>query len=456
MNSKSSLRGILGLCFSLLSMFFVFPSCDEGIPLIRIVFETKEGLTLNVGDSSALSVKFEPEDTTNKDISWFSSNKAVAIVDEFGLVTAKAAGSATITAVPRYDAAKKVEYEVTVSEKETVPVRVESVELGCETLSLREGETAKLECAVLPETADDKSVSWESDDDSVASVDARGVVSAHKVGSVTVTVRTSDGGKVDSCIVTVKYAPLPGKFSVSSDGKMVQFSKGNLYHSGTDASTGWAFEDNQYDFRTWPKENSANAIIGGALAQTPVKSCGLFFWSSDAAKSSALNYADASAGIADVLFAASGSVMDSEWNALTRNEMEYLIGNSGARKDKGGLAKIRFSEILDKDGFVLLPDAWEDPYQNCFNPNATSFVDNTYDIRQWNAMQEAGAVFLPVAGQRDGAYVALDGAVYWLKDAAAQTTGNGFAFGTGNALGEVRSLSRNQAFSIRLVMSVED
>ena len=97
---------------------------------------------------------------------------------------------------------------MTVSCQKEIPVS--SVSLSEVSLSLVEGEFKSLVATVLPDNATDKSVEWESRDESVATVRA-GVVTALKEGSTTITVKTANGGKTASCSVTV----LPKHYSVS-------------------------------------------------------------------------------------------------------------------------------------------------------------------------------------------------------------------------------------------------
>ena len=65
------------------------------------------------------------------------------------------------------------------------------------------GNTLTLKATVLPADATDKSVSWTSDKEAVATVDANGQVTAKGNGKATITVKTKDQGKTASCEVTV-------------------------------------------------------------------------------------------------------------------------------------------------------------------------------------------------------------------------------------------------------------
>ncbi len=84
------------------------------------------------------------------------------------------------------------------------PVPVESVSLDKIGLEVELGIDRTLIATVLPEDAADKSVTWSSSNESIATVSSAGVVTGVAVGSAVITVTTNDGGKTASCNVTVK------------------------------------------------------------------------------------------------------------------------------------------------------------------------------------------------------------------------------------------------------------
>lgn len=78
-----------------------------------------------------------------------------------------------------------------------------SVSLDKKELSLNVNDEVSLNATVLPDNATDKSVTWTSSDNAVATVDANGKVTAVAKGTATITVKTNDGGFEDTCEVTV-------------------------------------------------------------------------------------------------------------------------------------------------------------------------------------------------------------------------------------------------------------
>ncbi|MBQ5402141.1 MAG: Ig-like domain-containing protein, partial [Bacteroidales bacterium] len=96
--------------------------------------------------------------------------------------------------------------QITVTKPEVPVVHVESVTLDKSDAQLEIGQTLALTATVLPENAADKTVIWQSTNPSIAQVDQSGKVTAVSSGLVTVTVTTTDGGKMAACELTVKTA----------------------------------------------------------------------------------------------------------------------------------------------------------------------------------------------------------------------------------------------------------
>lgn len=95
---------------------------------------------------------------------------------------------------------------VTGCSSEPEPISVESVTLSETTLTLELGATGKLTATVKPDNADDKTVTWQSSDEEVATVSNDGTVTAVKAGTATVTAKA--GGKTATCAVTVNETPI--------------------------------------------------------------------------------------------------------------------------------------------------------------------------------------------------------------------------------------------------------
>ncbi|MDC7225063.1 MAG: Ig-like domain-containing protein, partial [Spirochaetales bacterium] len=149
-----------------------------------------------------LTATLSPSDATNTAVNWSSSNSSVATVDIYGLVTAVAAGSATITISP-VDTDYTASCLITVTEVEST-VSVTSVTIDQDDLSLTEGDSTQLSATVYPSDATDSSLNWSSSDSEVAIINAAGLVCALSAGTSTITVTTIDGNYTDSVLLTVE------------------------------------------------------------------------------------------------------------------------------------------------------------------------------------------------------------------------------------------------------------
>jgi uncharacterized protein YjdB len=82
-------------------------------------------------------------------------------------------------------------------------IAVAEVSLQKNTLILKVGNSETIFVMIRPNEASDKEVAWSSDNPEVASVNSAGYITGNAVGECTVTVTSHDGGKTDTCLVTV-------------------------------------------------------------------------------------------------------------------------------------------------------------------------------------------------------------------------------------------------------------
>lgn len=179
------------------------PSTDV-VPVLGVRVTPQSVLLTALGETRQLSATIDPDSATDQRVDWVSSDTAVATVSAGGLVTARAAGlGVLITAVTR-DGHHESSVNVGVDPTATV-VPVEGVKVTPQSVVMTFiGETRQLTAAVGPDKATDKAVTWESTDNSVATVDANGLVTARGVGAgVFITAVTHDGHFQSSANVSV-------------------------------------------------------------------------------------------------------------------------------------------------------------------------------------------------------------------------------------------------------------
>ena len=146
------------------------------------------------GETATLTATVNPDNATDKTVTWTSDNEAVATVKD-GVVTPVAEGKATITAKAGN---KTATCTVTVA---SATIEVTDITLDKTTLTLAISATATLKATVTPDDATDKTVTWETSDEKIATV-ADGVVTAVAAGTATITAKTGD--KTATCAVTVE------------------------------------------------------------------------------------------------------------------------------------------------------------------------------------------------------------------------------------------------------------
>lgn len=153
---------------------------------VKSVNLNKKKLTLGVKEKFQLKANVLPSDAANKTLKWKSSSTKNVTVTGKGKVTAKKAGTATITATANNR--KKITCKV------TVKAAPKKISLNAETKIIKKGKVFKIKVKLPKNTASNK-ITYQSSNKSVATVSASGKVKALKKGTVTITVKTFNGKK---------------------------------------------------------------------------------------------------------------------------------------------------------------------------------------------------------------------------------------------------------------------
>ena len=215
-------------------------------------------LELTVGEEKTLTAVVEPENATNKKVSWSSDNEAAATVDENGKVTAVAAGEAMIT-VTTEDGSYTDECLVTV---QTQTVALTGLEIDPETLEMIVGETAALVAFLTPENTTETDLLWTSSAANVVCIDSvldnDAEITALAAGTATITVSNADKTITATCEVTVEEAPAPGpdygktpRVITEKDGSIVVYVDNKPVSDytgiailGTEENAPWVYMEN--------------------------------------------------------------------------------------------------------------------------------------------------------------------------------------------------------------------
>ena len=172
---------------------------DTAVAVTEVTLDTTSA-TVTVGETKTLTATVSPDNATDNDVTWTSSDTSVATVDSNGVVTGVATGTVTITATA---GGKTATSTITV----TAPVAVTDVTLDATSATVTVGGTKTLTATVSPDDAADKSVTWTSSDPSIATVDSNGVVTGVAIGTATIT--ATAGGKTATSTITVTDTVVP-------------------------------------------------------------------------------------------------------------------------------------------------------------------------------------------------------------------------------------------------------
>lgn len=170
---------------------------------METVTPSQQTMSIKVGDADKeLSFTVAPDNATNKALDITSSDPTVATYVS-GKVHALKAGKTDIVATAQDGSGVSGKCAVTIS---AADVAVTGVTIAPKTASIKVGETQQLTPNVAPVNATNKAVTYSSSDDTKATVNASGLVTGVAEGTATITVKTSDGAKTDTSVITVSAA----------------------------------------------------------------------------------------------------------------------------------------------------------------------------------------------------------------------------------------------------------
>ena len=203
-------------------------------------------------------------------------------------------------------------------------------------------------------------------------------------------------------------------FTVNEQGKRVRFSRANLLYDKT--ADAWMFLNNQYE----TKEGHQEGVGVDYAEKTTVT---LFGWGTSGfnhgavcsmpyhtstTKSQYYAYGDPTKNLYDGDGTAdwgynkivNGGNAYKQWRVMSYEEWHYVLSNA---MNEGRFADATVTTSYGtRSGFVLLPEEWTAPYQDCFTTgwDNEDYQTNQYTVNQWNQMEASGAVFFPNSGRR--------------------------------------------------------
>ncbi len=162
---------------------------------------------ISVGDTVKFFAEVFPETSGGKFL-WKSSDESVAYADESGIVTGRSPGLAAIEVFMEDMADVKASVYVKVSAAPENIIRVTGITLEQSSIGMERLEKRVVSASVLPGNADNKRVTFVSDNEEVVEITSFNELLAKKIGSANITAITEDGGFTATCAVTVTGIPV--------------------------------------------------------------------------------------------------------------------------------------------------------------------------------------------------------------------------------------------------------
>lgn len=246
------------------------PINDSGITTntiyrVESVNLNKTQAAVDGGKTLQLSASILPQNATNKKLYWISSDESIATVDENGLVTGVSSGEVTVKAVAD-DGLINGECKV------NVRVPVTGLTISNDSIESFVGNDFILSCNLSPKSPTNTAVTWSSSNPDIVSVDNDGVIKLIGEGTASITVKSSDGGFSDTCLVTSKkYVPISG---LTLDKTSQQLHVGDAFDLGvtvnpsnsTDSFYDWSLEpEGNENIISIDENNKVTALSSGTV-----------------------------------------------------------------------------------------------------------------------------------------------------------------------------------------------
>lgn len=247
-NKSKVLSNILCALFALT----LFCGCAKKEPTFTL---NQTEIQLKSGETLTLTVSFENLGTDPYGISWESSNNDVATVKS-GIVTGVSEGSAVIKArVNIYANSKTTTGELFCNVTVTGTPNLESITFSEPTKTVAPGSTVLLVPDLNPNGSTARLL-WTSSDETIATVDENGLVTAVKEGTVTIVVSAEETSIVATCTITVSdAAPVENDVLTLNRTRIELYPGESFYLKVVSGSTGTP---------TWASSNPTLATVSAS------------------------------------------------------------------------------------------------------------------------------------------------------------------------------------------------
>ncbi len=161
-------NGIVGYIYQ------TYVTKQEFVPIEKIEV-TIENKVLQKGERKQLQVTILPQEANQQKIQYISSDPKVATVDAQGYIQAIRSGNTTVTVKSQEN---DVQAQITI----TVYSKVEEIVWDQKEIYMQVGDTLQIHATVKPEDANDKTISYSSQNQEIATIQEQGIITAKQEG----------------------------------------------------------------------------------------------------------------------------------------------------------------------------------------------------------------------------------------------------------------------------------
>lgn len=255
-----------------------------------------------------------------------------------------------------------------------------------------------------------------------------------------------------------------GLFTIDSEGHQVYFGCGNFMTMHL---------SNMWNFQTNPYIITVNADRTVATNSTDMSTLTIYGWGTSGFDDGATAYQAGSTSSTNSHYNPYGSLSTNlydgngradwgynmnqvagwnykQWRTLTADEWEYIFTQ---REDAD--QKYSYATIQNMPGLLLMSDNWVKPSSVEFTPGVTdNFTTNVYDKSKWTAMRNAGAVFLPCEGYREGRNIVQvkNKAYYWSSSRCDDDNAYAVQIDAESGFAAKVAIPRSRGVCVRLVV----
>lgn len=210
---KTLSRSLSLLLAVVLAVSLALPAAAASVAVTGVTLD-KTTLTLAPKDSYTLKATVKPDNATNQNLTWKSNRPDVATVSSKGVVTAVSEGTASIL-VTTNDGGYFASCDVTVAKSKVTSLTIDPA--GPEVLPIGKTRTLIAKGNYSNGTTGTVDVSWSSNDNAVATVDKKGVVTAVAEGTTTIFALYREGEDNNSAVSATYQVTVSKSASTSKD-----------------------------------------------------------------------------------------------------------------------------------------------------------------------------------------------------------------------------------------------